>query len=294
VASISAVVSLAALCWAPVASAWEDLCAAGGQCEEMERAYTTIVQGEACRSFYATGKCTGLCTRSLKAMIGRRLWTKCADRCDWSPGLAAAAASWLDLCLARPAPGADEVEVLEITSHRGQRVADAESDRTVASGAAEPRPPQEKLSAGGVPGGDGEGGSDGARADSDAMAGSAGEGRAGGEGPRLREQRHRLGKAGTGDGLLSVRSLRLDGRPWVATGVRVLFALLALLVVAMSASQGGPTGGLFRAARGNIRGSNLPAAAGGLLGTSASGGRVSASILRGARRHLKGMRSTAD
>jgi hypothetical protein len=113
----------ATLCLVDIAFAWDSVqCGPGGPCDDIERAYADIIQGEGCRTIFSAGMCSGLCTRSLKAMIGRHLWTKCANRCDWSPGVVAAANSWLALCVSRPAPDVNEPEIIEITSHRGQRI----------------------------------------------------------------------------------------------------------------------------------------------------------------------------
>lgn len=105
----------------PVAGWWDVECASGGPCYEMERAYARLIQGEACRSFYATGTCSGLCTRSLKAMLERQLWARCARHCDWSDSIVAAASSWLELCVSRPAPDATKPEDVEVLVRRGEK-----------------------------------------------------------------------------------------------------------------------------------------------------------------------------
>lgn len=83
---------------------WDDRCAEGGQCMSMINNYQTLIQGEGCRSFYVTGKCSRICTFSLKSLIRRHSWSKCAERCEWQKSVTAAAQSWLSMCLARPEP----------------------------------------------------------------------------------------------------------------------------------------------------------------------------------------------
>jgi hypothetical protein len=107
----------------PLAAAWWDSeCAPGGQCDSMQRAYEDLVQGEACGSMYVTGLCSGLCMRSLRATIGRRLWARCAEHCDWSAGVVSAADSWLRWCVSRPAEDAKAPEVLDIEIRHGEKL----------------------------------------------------------------------------------------------------------------------------------------------------------------------------
>jgi hypothetical protein len=282
------VFALAFLCVAT--DAWDDLCTAGGQCEEVERAYAVIIQGLACRSLYTTGQCSGLCTRSLKAMIGRHLWAKCADRCDWSPGLVAAADSWLALCLSRPAPGADEVEVLNIVSRRGQRIPEDDAMAQDASAA---------LGRGGV----------------GAHAAGAGLDSTGAQ--NVVDIKHKfvhsavsgasLG-ASVGQQVVLGRSFKrresiylvgVEFRPWMGTALRVSFLAIALLLIYLSSSRGAPAFGLFRVAHLRMRGSARSSPSTGMLGppsvsTIGSSSRDLASLRRGTRRHLKGMRGSAN
>lgn len=83
---------------------WDNMCADNGQCANMIRSYEGLIKGPACRSFYFTGLCTRLCTFSLKSLISRQTWTKCADRCDWSSAVTKGAVSWLHMCMDHPAP----------------------------------------------------------------------------------------------------------------------------------------------------------------------------------------------
>lgn len=89
---------------------WDDHCTEGGQCSNIIKNYETLITGEGCRTFYFTGKCSRICTYSLKSLMGRQMWSKCADRCEWSKAVTRGAASWLDMCLAHPA---DDVFHLE-------------------------------------------------------------------------------------------------------------------------------------------------------------------------------------
>lgn len=69
----------------------------------MMRGYETLIEGEGCRSFFSTGKCARICAYSLKSLITRRAWNRCAHRCEWATAVTEAAASWLEMCLSRPA-----------------------------------------------------------------------------------------------------------------------------------------------------------------------------------------------
>lgn len=93
------------LCVIPVIYAWwDEKCAEDGQCSTMFKNYESLIKGEGCRSFYYTGKCSRICTYSLKSLINRHTWAKCAERCEWSKAITDGIASWLDMCLANPAP----------------------------------------------------------------------------------------------------------------------------------------------------------------------------------------------
>lgn len=83
-----------------------DPCKDGGQCVTLIRSYESLVEGDGCRTFYVTGECPHICANSLKSLIGRRTWARCARRCDWSVAITEAAESWLHMCLARPVAGA--------------------------------------------------------------------------------------------------------------------------------------------------------------------------------------------
>lgn len=97
--------SLLSLLFLTYAAAWYDEnCGDGGQCTLMFKNYETLMRGQACRSFYYTGQCSRLCTYSLKSLTARHTWSKCAERCEWSTAVTDAIASWLDMCLANPAP----------------------------------------------------------------------------------------------------------------------------------------------------------------------------------------------
>lgn len=78
-----------------------DPCKEGGQCATMMRGYEALVEGDGCRSFFTTGKCATICAFSLKSLIGRRTWSRCAHRCEWAPAVMDAADSWLSMCLSR-------------------------------------------------------------------------------------------------------------------------------------------------------------------------------------------------
>lgn len=80
-----------------------DPCKDNGQCHSMMRGYETLIEGEGCRSFFSTGKCARICAYSLKSLITRRAWNRCAHRCEWATSVTDAAASWLEMCLSRPA-----------------------------------------------------------------------------------------------------------------------------------------------------------------------------------------------
>lgn len=80
-----------------------DPCKDNGQCHSMMRGYETLIEGEGCRSFFSTGKCARICAYSLKSLITRRAWNRCAHRCEWATAVTEAAASWLEMCLSRPA-----------------------------------------------------------------------------------------------------------------------------------------------------------------------------------------------
>lgn len=82
---------------------WDENCAEGGQCPNMIKSYESLIKGKGCHSFYSTGKCSRICTYSLKSLINRHMWSKCAERCKWSKAVTEGASSWLRMCLARPA-----------------------------------------------------------------------------------------------------------------------------------------------------------------------------------------------
>lgn len=84
------------------ADEWNDPCKDGGQCSTMMKSYESLVEGEACRSFYYTGTCATICAFSLKSLVGRRAWTRCSRRCEWASAFVDAASSWLDMCLSHP------------------------------------------------------------------------------------------------------------------------------------------------------------------------------------------------
>jgi hypothetical protein len=230
------------------AVAWDDVqCGVGGPCDDMQVAYADIVQGDACRSLYATGMCSGLCTRSLKAMIGRHLWTKCADRCDWSPGIVAAANSWLALCVSRPAPDVNQPEITEITSRRGQKSPD--------NAAGAPRTPP-------------------AHADTSFDL------------HRQQDLQHHFSDSTQGRNVRNSLFRRLS----LHTTVRLMLPFLAVIAAFSIARR-------HSAVRKAIRRLLLPLAAkrgrmtDGLLSANVSTRRDLINIQRGARRHLKGMRS---
>lgn len=278
-----------------VASAFDDLCIAGGQCEGVERAYAAVIQGEACRSIYATGQCSGLCTRSLKAMIGRHLWAKCADRCDWSPGLVAAADSWLAFCLSRPAPGADEVEVFNIVSRRGQKA--PEDDFINES--------HSDIAPGSVAVSDVQTGAGGAQPLSDAQAQSAIHTDAMKTGVKNTDASAASARSSGKLGSVSKRSgkwsdmHRGDLAPWVFVSLRISFVIVTLLLVFLSLSQSAPGSQIFGVTRsrmrGNARSASMFGRTDGLLSPALdTSSRDMASLKRGARRHLKGMRGAID
>lgn len=297
--SLLALAVLLATSSPPLALAFEDLCAVHGPCDDLERAYASVVQGEACRSFYASGQCSGLCTRSLKAMLGRHLWRKCAERCDWPGGLVAAADSWLDMCVSRPAPGADQPEKLEIVSHRGQKI---------------PDPEYEAMLRGELVGGVAAAIPIGRRDDPAGAAGgfkgvdSGGDGKGAGEihGKADREVGNRV--EGGSSGIYMASGSQQDSSRGSAahrrgigvarTIFRIVFAICALGAIVLSASQGGTGAGIFRTARVRLRGTRIDATPGlPALNPTGGTGRVRrdlASLQRGARRHLKGVRSTVD
>lgn len=300
---------LCAACLLPAAAGLDDLCAMRGPCDELERAHATVVQGEACRSFYSTGQCSGLCTRSLKAMLGRHLWRKCAERCDWPSGLVAAADSWLDMCLARPAPGADRPEKIEIVSHRGQKIPDPEFDAMVRGklGGAGDGVARGAAFGRAIPAAAGKNSQvGGANRERSASSLAHGEMRPGADRQgdvssadrgRSDTQEGGTGHADSAHGFAGYPSRR--GRIiWIL--VRIVFVVGALGLIGLSASQGGIRDGLFSATRGRLRGTRTSSALkGGLPAPSSAEGsgrvhRDLASLQRGARRHLKGIRSTVD
>lgn len=83
---------------------WDDKCSEDGQCASMFKSYESLIRGVGCRSFYYTGKCSRICTYSLKSLIGRPTWAKCAEHCDWPEAITSSISSWLEMCLANPAP----------------------------------------------------------------------------------------------------------------------------------------------------------------------------------------------
>lgn len=98
---------------AVVGAWWDENCAENGQCPKMFASYEALMSGEGCRSFYVTGKCSRLCTYSLKSLIGRHTWARCAKRCEWSKAKTDGALSWLEMCLANPAQDVFESEEKE-------------------------------------------------------------------------------------------------------------------------------------------------------------------------------------
>lgn len=82
---------------------WTEQCKQGGQCANMMKSYETLVMGSECRSFYVTGECSRLCTYSLRALISRKMWSRCTKMCEWGEAIVSGADSWLELCQERPA-----------------------------------------------------------------------------------------------------------------------------------------------------------------------------------------------
>lgn len=82
---------------------WTEQCKQGGQCANMMKSYETLVMGAECRSFYVTGECSRLCTYSLRALISRKMWSRCTKMCEWGEAIVSGAESWLELCQERPA-----------------------------------------------------------------------------------------------------------------------------------------------------------------------------------------------
>lgn len=121
--SVTAVLSVLNLALA------EGLCGPNGICADAQRAYVAVIQGDACRSFYATGKCSALCLRSLRAMVAKHTWSRCALRCQWDRAFMEASYSWLRLCTSRPAADAKQPEVINVISRRGHKVSDSETDK---------------------------------------------------------------------------------------------------------------------------------------------------------------------
>lgn len=82
---------------------WNDNCRSGGQCFEMLYTFESLISGEGCRSFFYTGKCSRLCTFSVRSLLGRQKWSRCSDRCEWPQALVEGADEWLQMCVSKPA-----------------------------------------------------------------------------------------------------------------------------------------------------------------------------------------------
>ncbi|KAI0560789.1 hypothetical protein FGB62_100g36 [Gracilaria domingensis] len=108
---------------------WDEHCSEGSQCATMLKNYANLVKGDECISFYITGKCSRICTFSLKSLINRSSWSKCSQRCAWSSAITDGAKSWLDMCLANP--GADVFDS-EDTKANADHDLDNETLRNVA------------------------------------------------------------------------------------------------------------------------------------------------------------------
>jgi hypothetical protein len=259
-------VSVAVVQRVPTAAAWWDSeCAVGGQCAAMLEAYEGVVQGDACRSIYVTGLCSGLCTRSLRAMIGRRLWARCADHCDWSAGVVAAADSWLNWCVSRPAEDARVPEVLNIEIRHGEKLPEHAEE------------PGHDLRAGNGRLGDKV--AEGLKSDQAQIDGIDDAVPAGGRTSFTRQR---------------VREPYNTLKGWLVSGGARLLALFVVLVICLplAARRARHRGGSTR-----TRGYAAPD---GLLGKARRGGGTSLlghdleSLRRGARRHLKGSRNYLD
>jgi hypothetical protein len=250
----------------PIAGQWWDSeCAQGGQCDTMQRAYADLVQGEACGAIYVTGLCSGLCMRSLRATIGRRLWARCAEHCDWSAGVVSAADSWLRWCVSRPAEDAKAPEVLDIEIRHGEKLPESEYETNTAA--------NDRVSRSGIAGQEGRVGGDSAE----------------------------MGRSKLGPASVRIKSLKLAVTErynrvigWLCTRQARLLALVVILLVflplaARRARSG--SGSSYKRAPGGI---------GGLLGTSTRSENQSLlrhelqALQRGARRHLKGARHYLD
>lgn len=125
------------LCLPLTVAWWDQKCAEDGQCSAMFKSYETLMMGTGCRSFYLTGKCSRICTYSVRSLIGRHTWAKCAERCEWSKAVTDGIASWLELCLANP--GADVFEKEDAgngnsTSYDGEPVQAKQNGVSLASG----------------------------------------------------------------------------------------------------------------------------------------------------------------
>lgn len=81
---------------------WTEQCKQGGQCSSLMKSYEILVMGTECRSFYVTGECSRLCTYSLRALISRKMWNRCARMCEWGEAIVSGAEGWLALCQERP------------------------------------------------------------------------------------------------------------------------------------------------------------------------------------------------
>lgn len=99
-------------------NAWYDEnCGENGQCTVMFKSFENLIRGEGCRSFYITGKCSRICTYSLRSLVGRHTWSKCAQRCEWSKAATDGISSWLDMCLANPAPDVFKTDDADDSDH---------------------------------------------------------------------------------------------------------------------------------------------------------------------------------
>lgn len=96
---------------------WVDHCKQGGQCSSLIESYESLVMGTECRKLYVTGECSQLCTYSLRALISRKMWTRCGKMCDWGDAVIASAESWLALCLDRPSKEVRHPDTLESQQH---------------------------------------------------------------------------------------------------------------------------------------------------------------------------------
>lgn len=99
-------------------AAGADPCGDGGQCHTMLSSYESLIQGDGCRPFFTTGLCPRLCAFSLKSLIGRHTWARCVKRCEWPDHVIHAADSWLSMCLSRQEPAKPSDKQLQQEEHK--------------------------------------------------------------------------------------------------------------------------------------------------------------------------------